>query len=705
MARLTGRAIHIRIEATPRGRKEVVSSRIFSMLLLAALLCLFVPRSASGDTPYHRLETTPPDAPLFAQQTTPPNLTADTDPDDTPAEELSIQWNYPPFLRSGDSFSSRVTLYNHQDAELHVNSELSAEGLVIGDEQAQDAAIPPKSETTLSWNMNTAEASVGHLVIRVQSDNEEINQESSVPILPGGSQQQVEQRGRLWIREWLISHLNQRATQLNSLIWISPSMLAMLLKDYAQWEGTSYQNNDQTANLLLVTTALWKAFAQAGVQEIPEAQPVHADLTRAAQYLIAQQNTDGGWGWWQGDESRPFQTAQVMHALFEAEATGLVDIPDSKEQRGLATLRSYWDSSDDLELRAYLLYVISQRRSDDKGLSTYPLWWERRRLSTPALAYLGMALDNLGALPDHRKTDVLNALRKRAAQTEHFVWWSAPDNAGELPGGNRYATALALQAFLRWSTSDELVGRSFDWLLRTGTSPTARIDFSTAQSIVTLAQAKLSQEPLSEGVVRVALEGIPVFEGEVDNSDLLKVHEVQLQDLRPGSNWIEILLEWPGPLYFDWSLQYVLADGELDAAHSSGGIILSRQFLTPERGLPAMAYEEGAFILVRLDTQTEETLHHVVIEDALPAGCRPVVGSLEGNGIVHSGLETSAYGDRVRFFLPVLPEGRHTFSYLLRADIPGKFLAMPASAYLTHNPARWGQSSGEQITISAQDAE
>lgn len=675
-------------------------------LVLGSLLCVSVLQAASGFPSAGVAEGKPGTGSVSRQQPTSIHTDEDDDPALTPPEDLSVQLKCPPFLRSGDSFLPRVVLYNHHDSDLLVGSTLTAEGLTIEENGSRHVVnVPAEAETVLTWKATADDSPVAHLVIRIEGETGEISEQVSLPVLPSGAQQHVEQRGRLWVREWLISHLNRRATHLNSLIRISPSMLAMLLVDYAKWEGIPYKNNDQAANLLLVTTALWQAFSQAGAEDTPEAQPVRDDLIRAAEYLLDQQNTDGGWGWWTGDESRPLETAQVLHALLEVETTGMVDIPDRREERGLEAVRRYWTSEEDPDLRSYLLYVLSQRDHGYEDLRTHELWWDRRRLSTPALAYLGMALDNMDALPRHRKEDVLASLKRRASQTKHFAWWPTPEGRGQLPGGDRYGTAVALQSFLRWSASEELVGRSFDWLLRTGSSPTERIDFATAQSIVTLAQAKHSQEPLSEGVVRVALEGVPVFEGQVNNQNLLKVHEVSLLDLRPGSNWIEILLEWPGPLYFDWTLNYTLADGELDEAHSSGGIVLQRQHLDPLTEEEADRFETGEFVLVRLRAEAEEDLHHVVVEDAIPAGCRPVMGSLKGQVPQYSGLETNATGDQVRFFLPLLPKGKHSFTYLLRAETPGRFVAMPAMAYLTHNPTLWGQSAGQEIEISVGTAE
>jgi len=638
------------------------------------------------------------------------------------ADDFSVALSAPSFVRFGDTFFVRLMVYNHKDQELALHSTLTAEGLKVEGDVTQQTRTPAGSEGEVAWQVTTTDASVAHLAVEVtgeQAADESLDGglnegdsetplvsaavEARLAVLPGGEQQRVEQRGRLWVREWLVSHLNYGARQVNSLLWISPSMLAMLLRDYTHWAEAPCQNNAQAANLLLITSALWEALIQAGASEAPELESIHADLQRAAGYLMARQNPDGGWGWWAGDISRPWHTALALHSLFEAEATGQVDMPASQEMAGLEMLRRQWESSADSDLRAYLLYVISQRRFDDNGLDTYRLWWDRHKLSTPGLAYLGLALDNMDALPEHRRADLLSTLRLRASQTEHFVWWPTPVGLGDMPGGDHYGTAVALQALLHWSPAEELVGRGLDWLLRTGSSPGEVIDFADAQVFVTLAQARYSQEPSSEGVVRVALEGVPVFEGAVNNRDLFKVHEISLQDLRPGSNWIEILLEWPGPLYFDWTLDYVLSDGELDAAHSADGISLQRTYLDAETEAPASSYTVGQFVVIRLEAQTETPCYDVVIEDALPAGFRPVMGSLKVEGLEHSGLEVSEHGDTVRFYLTELPTGVHTFTYLQRAETPGRFLATPAVAYMLYNPARWGQSAGQEITVEQRE--
>ena len=45
---------------------------------------------------------------------------------------------------------------------------------------------------------------------------------------------------------------------------------------------------------------------------------MQAGLDRLYQY----QHPDGGWGWWQTDDSQPFMTAYVLAGLVQAKAAG-----------------------------------------------------------------------------------------------------------------------------------------------------------------------------------------------------------------------------------------------------------------------------------------------------------------------------------------------------------------------------------------------
>ena len=55
--------------------------------------------------------------------------------------------------------------------------------------------------------------------------------------------------------------------------------------------------------------------------------------------------------------------------------------------------------------------------------------------------------------------------------------------------------------------------------------------------------------------------------------------------------------------------------------------------------------------------------------------------------------------DRVSFFVRALARGKHSISYRLRAEIPGKFSALPTRAYAMYAPELRGNSDEIKLVI------
>jgi len=57
--------------------------------------------------------------------------------------------------------------------------------------------------------------------------------------------------------------------------------------------------------------------------------------------------------------------------------------------------------------------------------------------------------------------------------------------------------------------------------------------------------------------------------------------------------------------------------------------------------------------------------------------------------------------DKVCFFVRQLPRGKHSLSYKMRAEIPGRFSALPTRAYAMYAPELRGNS--DEIKLVIQD--
>jgi hypothetical protein len=106
----------------------------------------------------------------------------------------------------------------------------------------------------------------------------------------------------------------------------------------------------------------------------------------------------------------------------------------------------------------------------------------------------------------------------------------------------------------------------------------------------------------------------------------------------------------------------------------------------------------GDLLEIELEIDSKNDYESVVFEDRKAAGCEPVD--------VQSGYKPGGLGayvefrdDRVAFFLRTLARGKHSVSYRVRAEIPGRFSALPARGYAMYAPELRGNSDEMKLGI------
>ena len=125
----------------------------------------------------------------------------------------------------------------------------------------------------------------------------------------------------------------------------------------------------------------------------------------------------------------------------------------------------------------------------------------------------------------------------------------------------------------------------------------------------------------------------------------------------------------------------VQREGAADVVQGARGQVVDQQALKYDR-VELNSLDEvhsGDLIEIELAIDSKNDYEYVVFEDMKAAGCEPV--DLR-SGYIPGGL--GAYvefrDERAAFFLRTLSRGRHSVSYRLRAEVPGRFSALPTRA-------------------------
>jgi uncharacterized protein YfaS (alpha-2-macroglobulin family) len=109
--------------------------------------------------------------------------------------------------------------------------------------------------------------------------------------------------------------------------------------------------------------------------------------------------------------------------------------------------------------------------------------------------------------------------------------------------------------------------------------------------------------------------------------------------------------------------------------------------------------KSGDLVEIELEIDSKNDYEYLIFEDMKPAGFEPV--DLRSG---YTGNDLDAYvefrDNRVVFFSRMLGRGKHSVAYRMRAEIPGKFSALPARAAAMYAPELKANSDEMKIGVA-----
>jgi uncharacterized protein YfaS (alpha-2-macroglobulin family) len=108
--------------------------------------------------------------------------------------------------------------------------------------------------------------------------------------------------------------------------------------------------------------------------------------------------------------------------------------------------------------------------------------------------------------------------------------------------------------------------------------------------------------------------------------------------------------------------------------------------------------KSGELVEVELIIDSKNDYEYIVIEDMKAAGfeATEVRSGYTGNEM---GAYVEFRDEKTAFFVRRLARGRHSVSYRLRAEVPGRFSALPARAYAMYAPELRANSDEIKMNI------
>ena len=638
-------------------------------------------------------------------------------------KEVLVRLEAPRFFTQKDACLVSGVVHNYRDDVDEILVSLEAEGVEVEGPRETRVKVPKGGDRRVDWKIKAPTAGSARLLARAQTPQESDAMRLEIPILPHGSLMTLTRAGAAEgaVREQITLPATaiREATELT--ISVAPSVAAQITGALEYLAGYPYGCVEQTMSRFLPSVVASRAMQRMGVRHGKLEKELPDMVAAGLQRLYNFQHHDGGWGWWECDESHPYMTAYVVYGLAKArEADHGVD--PNVLQRGverlksLAANRSRGDGrrtsplpDDDL---SYILFALAEAGAPDKEALT-DLYHRRDACSDYGRALLAISLAR-----DGRKKEaevVLANLDETAKQGEAYCYWEGHRQRWHWMSHSIETTAYVLRAYGLVAPKDAKLHKVIRCLAANRHGNRWHSTKDTAAIVYALAEyASSSGELDADFALTVKVNGRELIAVKIDRSNLLTFDGTRVLkglEIPAGETQVEIVREGKGVAYYSVHLKYFnVADA---FAPTQGTVAISRSYARvrwegKEKIVEPLkegdAVVSGDLVEVTLNLDASGLHEYMMIEDPIPAGFeiqkeedRFYGGWARGGwGWWYSRIE--ARDEKVCVAATSL-DGHRTVGYLLRAETPGEFRILPARAWNMYVPEIAGSSAGFRLRV------
>jgi len=360
------------------------------------------------------------------------------------------------------------------------------------------------------------------------------------------------------------------------------------------------------------------------------------------------------------------------------------------------------------------------------------LYRDRTKLAVYSLAMYGLAVEKLG---DRPKLDMVMRNISQFVQQDsenQTAWLNLPGGFWWCWYGSEYeAHAYYLKLLAAVDGKGVKAGRLVKYLLNNRKHATYwNSTRDTALCVEAFADyIKASGEDKPDMTVQVLLDGKAVKEVKIDKSNLFVFDNKLVLEgpaVTTGKHTVTMVKKGTGPLYFNAYLtnftledfitragleikvnrkyfQLVRVDKTVKAEGARGQAVDKKEEKYERKELKNLdALTSGLLVEIELTIDSKNDYEYIVFEDMKAAGFEPVALQ-SGYGDNEMGAYMELRDERVVFFVRALARGQHSISFRMRAEIPGRFSALPTKASAMYAPEL--KANSDEIKLNIKDAE
>lgn len=638
-------------------------------------------------------------------------------------KDVVVSLAAPRFLTEGDETVVPVLARNYTGAPLRVRVGLQARGVAVLEGRETEIELAPQGEGKVDYRLKAQQAGKATFTASAAGAGKGDALEITVPVHPYGLPMEAMAQARLdgAGSRTLVHEFppEDESSGRVAEVRLSPSLGGALLGAMEYLLEYPYGCSEQLMSGLLPNLVVAEAMRKLKLESAADRKVLDRNVKAGLEKLLAQQNADGGWGWWREDESALFLTSYILLGLKHAQENGYA-VPPYQMNRAADFLadRLAGRQETDADLLAYALLALARSRGIAADLGN-AVWSRREKMSGFGWASLGLAFQ---AVNDGRRREAADRLASMAKQEgEETFWPSGRDVMFLHEAEHTYeATAMAARFLAVERPESGLAERAAQWLLNHrdrgyywgSTKRTAFVIYG----LIPLLERSGELKP--DLTVRVVAGGREMARHRFTPADALAAKPLKVVFPVSGArSEIRIETEGRGRLYASavWRWRQtetreprrLAGAGRLEVERryyrlrrvETGGVI--EYALEPWSG-PA---KRGDLVAVRVSVRGAGQTNALVVEDLLPSGAEAVTRDA---GFRLRGApdwwrwwfeRRELRDERTSWFPWWIPEPGYETVYLFRFTNAGKFRAAPARAEAMYEPnvRAWSEAAEWEV--------
>jgi len=232
-------------------------------------------------------------------------------------KDFFIELKHPLFAYQDDIFEIQGLLYNYgQDATAQATLRLEGEGQAyVVNAPTQVVPIFEDEITIIRWYIFASEPGLIVAITTAAADDDRIDGlQKHLTIKPNAVL--FENRFAGVVNDTLLTYyLDAESIEHSVRLTIVPGFTGAALEGWNRLIGYPYGCTEQTMSRLLPSAVVYKYLQETEQLDSDTQEQIEDMILAGISRLYAFHHSDGGWGWWEKDESNVHMTAIVLYGL------------------------------------------------------------------------------------------------------------------------------------------------------------------------------------------------------------------------------------------------------------------------------------------------------------------------------------------------------------------------------------------------------